>query len=151
MVVIIVSVVLVISSVTIHYAFLKGLLILLPRISHFHHGRVSLTVLGALTGHLVEIALFGTAFFLLTGSKRFGTIAGTAENTLNWGDCFYYSSVTYTSLGFGDLTPTGMLRLLSAVEVLTGVVLVAWTASFLFLVMQKAWADITNDRTGETG
>jgi hypothetical protein len=43
------------------------------------------------------------------------------------------------SRGDWALTPTGDLRLLAAVEVLTGVVLVAWTASFLFLVMQKSW------------
>jgi len=54
-------------------------------------------------------------------------------------ECYYYSAVTFTSLGFGDLTPTGHLRLLAAVEVLTGVVLIAWTASFLFLVMQRSW------------
>jgi hypothetical protein len=103
-------------------------------------------VVGALVGHFVEIALFGATFLFLSSSKEYGTIGGAAGTGLDWHSYFYYSAVTYTSLGFGDLTPTGTLRLLSAVEVLTGVVLVAWTASFMFLVMQKAWGDSSHHR-----
>jgi hypothetical protein len=96
----------------------------------------------------VEIALFGAAFLFLATSEEYGVIADAAGTDLVWSSYFYYSAVTYTSLGFGDLTPTGTLRLLSAVEVLTGVVLVAWTASFLFLVMQKIWGGASSSRQG---
>jgi len=133
------SAALVIVSVGIHLTCLRSLLDLLPRIARFRRARVGLVVLGALLGHLIEIAVFGTAFFFLAASERFGTVASAGEGPLSWDDSLYYSAVTYTSLGFGDLTPTGTLRLMSAVEVLTGVVLVAWTASFLFLVMRRAW------------
>ena len=145
------SAALVIICVGIHLTCLKGLLALLSRIAHFRHFRVGMIVLGALIGHAVEIALFGIAFFFLSATERFGSITGASGKTLDWGDSFYYSAVTYTSLGFGDLTPTGTLRVLSAVEVLTGVVLVTWTASFLFLVMQKTWKVETDNRAGETG
>jgi hypothetical protein len=56
-------------------------------------------------------------------------------------DNFYYSAVTYTALGFGDITPTGAMRLFTAIEALTGLVLIAWTASSLFLAMHKYWGD----------
>ena len=61
-------------------------------------------------------------------------------------DTFYYSAVVYTSLGFGDITPTRALRFFTAFETLTGLVLVAWTASFSFLVMQKYWVGYFKDK-----
>ena len=35
-------------------------------------------------------------------------------------DCVYYSFITYTTLGFGDVIPTGTLRFLTSLESLTG-------------------------------
>lgn len=140
------SIVLVIVVVGLHLICLKGLFLLLPRLTAFRRIRVGIMVSGALVGHLVEIALFGAAFLFLATLDRYGAVADAAGTDLYWGNYFYYSAVTYTSLGFGDLTPTGALRFLSAVEVLTGVVLVAWTASFMFLVMQKAWGGETAPR-----
>jgi hypothetical protein len=133
------SVVLVIVTVAVHLACLRGLLRLLLRLGSLHHARVGVMVLGALLGHLIEIGLFGVAIGWLEGPGRHGTLTGATAGDLTWAECYYYSAVTFTSLGFGDLAPTGHLRLLAAVEVLTGVVLVAWTASFLFLVMQRVW------------
>jgi uncharacterized membrane protein len=35
--------------------------------------------------------------------------------------------------------PVGAIRILAGVEALTGLVLVAWSASFAFLQMQRHW------------
>ena len=53
-------------------------------------------------------------------------------------DFWYYSFVVFTSLGFGDLTPHGSIRMLTALETLTGLILIAWTASF-FIVQMQCW------------
>jgi hypothetical protein len=45
----------------------------------------------------------------------------------------------YTTLGIGDLYPTGALRILSGVEALNGLVMVGWTASLTYLYMEKFW------------
>ena len=42
-------------------------------------------------------------------------------------------------MGFGDITPEGPLRLLTAAEALVGLVLITWSASFTFLIMQHTW------------
>jgi hypothetical protein len=68
---------------------------------------------------------------------RFGSLTGDVQHGMR--DYFYYSAITYTSLGFGDVAPQGSLRLLAAVEAITGLVLIAWTASFAFLAMQNLW------------
>ncbi len=70
-------------------------------------------------------------------SEYFGTLNG--EFTLSLLDCTYFSFVSYSSLGLGDIYPTGWLRFLTGLETLTGLVLITWTASFMFIEMQKFW------------
>jgi hypothetical protein len=54
-------------------------------------------------------------------------------------DWLYFSSSTYTSLGFGDIVPVQDLRMLSSAEVLNGLVMIGWTISFTYLTMEKFW------------
>jgi hypothetical protein len=42
-------------------------------------------------------------------------------------------------VGFGDLVPSGPIRFLSGMEALTGFVLIAWSASFTYLEMERFW------------
>ncbi|EEB77646.1 hypothetical protein GPB2148_582 [marine gamma proteobacterium HTCC2148] len=54
-------------------------------------------------------------------------------------DCVYFSFTTYTTLGMGDIEPIGDLRYLTGLESLTGLVLITWSASFLYLEMTRYW------------
>jgi hypothetical protein len=52
----------------------------------------------------------------------------------------YFSVVTFTTLGYGDITLVEHeWRLLSGVEALNGSLLVGWTTALLFLVVQRSW------------
>ena len=44
-------------------------------------------------------------------------------------------------MGFGDIEPFGYIRFLAGIEALTGLLLITWSASFLFLEMQRFWRD----------
>ena len=46
---------------------------------------------------------------------------------------------TYTTLGIGDLHPTGATRLIASVDSLNGLVLIGWSASFTYLTMEEFW------------
>lgn len=81
--------------------------------------------------------MFAVGITAMATSGKHGYLQGELQAGLR--DYFYYSAVSLTSLGFGDLTPIGHLRLLAAVEALTGLVLIAWTASFAYLQMQRFW------------
>ena len=61
-----------------------------------------------------------------------GTIAGTTSNR-----CFYFSGVTYTTLGCGDAVLPQEWRLLGPVEVLTGILMCGLSAGFFFAVVSK--------------
>ena len=90
--------------------------------------------MAAIVSHLLQIALFAIALGIVIAMGH-GTIEGPFVSGLR--DYYYYSAVTYTTLGYGDLTPLGHVRFMAGIEALTGLVMVAWTASFGFLVMQR--------------
>ena len=130
---------LVAAAIVIHYEILRGLSIWLPRWSVQHRQKVVAGLLGCLTAHVMEIWMFGAAFYVLTDWAQLGSLSGSYQHTLL--DCVYFSFVTYTSLGIGDIVPLGYLRFLTGLETLTGLVLITWTASFMYIEMEKFWDD----------
>jgi hypothetical protein len=69
--------------------------------------------------------------------EGFGYLEGRYVITLP--DCIYFSFTTYTTLGYGDIEPFGGIRYLAGFESLSGLLLITWTASFLFIEMQRYW------------
>ena len=51
----------------------------------------------------------------------------------------YFSFVTFTTLGYGDITLTEGWRLLSGIEAMNGILLVGWSTAILFAVVQRTW------------
>ena len=51
----------------------------------------------------------------------------------------YFSFVTFTTLGYGDITLSEGYRLLSGIQALNGILLVGWSTALMFAVVQKAW------------
>lgn len=129
--------------VVVHYEALAWISWRLPGLDASHRLRILLGLVGCLLAHVVEVWIFALAYHVLTrfekfgGIELFGDIHGAFNPTLL--DCVYFSFVNYTSLGYGDLVPVGPLRFLAGLEALIGLVLIAWTASFLFFQMQRNW------------
>ena len=96
-----------------------------------------LAILGVLALHMVEIWIFGIAWWALLHFPEAGSITGTAH--VQWHGALSLSALAFTSLGFDAWVPVGAIRILAGVEALTGLVLVAWSASFAFLQMQRHW------------
>ncbi|MEM1211220.1 MAG: potassium channel family protein [Planctomycetota bacterium] len=95
------------------------------------------SVLTLLTAHVIQIIGFAITMGVLTlmFGPRVGQLVGEEAGTLT--DAFYFSTAVFTTVGFGDIVPVGPLRALVAIEALTGLVLITWSASFSFLVMQR--------------
>ena len=124
-------------AVIIHYECLLRLTLLLARVTIRHRLRILLGVGGALLAHAVEVWVFAFAYYFMHHAKAWGRLTGNFDGSLM--DSVYFSFTTFTTLGFGDIQPTGDLRFLTGIESLTGLVLITWTASFLFVEMQKFW------------
>lgn len=50
----------------------------------------------------------------------------------------YFSAVTYTTTGYGDLVLPEPWRLVGAVEALTGILMCGWSTGFFFAVLSHA-------------
>ncbi len=124
-------------AVIIHFEMLSRLSKLMPRLSIRYRFRIAVGLFGALLAHIVEVWLFALAYFMLIQTEKFGSLAGLPDSNLL--HCAYFSFITYTTLGYGDIVPVGHIRYLAGLEALTGLVLITWTASFMFFEMQKYW------------
>lgn len=103
------------------------------------HKRIGVLVvmLGLLVAHVFEIIIFAAGYMLMQHVFELGYIDNLNET--NFLDYIYYSSVVYTTVGFGDLIPFGAARMLSAAEGLAGLAMITWSASFTFLAMKHFW------------
>lgn len=125
------------TAVVIHYECLMRLNRLMHRLTLWHQFRMVFGVLGALCAHAIEVWIFALGYYLMNRSGSMGRLTGNFDGSFM--DAVYFSFTTFTTLGFGDITPNGALKYLTGLEALTGLVLITWTASFLFVEMQRYW------------
>ena len=125
-------------SVLVHY---EGLTLLSRWLSARHEShrrrKVLYGIFGVLALHVAEIWVFGAAIWCLLMLPDTGMVAGA--HPLSLLDAVYMSAVPYTTVGFGDLAPSGPIRFLAGTMALTGFVLITWSASFTFLEMERYW------------
>lgn len=87
------------------------------------------TVVVAIGLHALQIAIWAVAYLMLVPTGELQTM----EQAL------YFSFVTFTTLGYGDITLGEGWRILSGIEALNGILLVGWTTALLFAVVQRTW------------
>jgi hypothetical protein len=121
------------ATVTIHFFGLLGLLHLLRRrgagfkahASLYGQGALILfVVFGIFAIHTVEIWLYAAVFEALGEFKTFET-------------ALYFSTVTFASLGYGDVHMSERWRLFGSIEAANGMILFAWSTAFLLSVMGR--------------
>jgi len=74
--------------------------------------------------HLVEIAMWA-GFYTWRDALPDMTTA------------LYFSAMTYTTTGYGDVVLAGQWRLVGGVEALTGILMCGWSAAFFFAVVDQ--------------
>ncbi len=100
--------------------------------------RIMVVVLAVFIGHTGTIFLYAAGYWLLSGPLGFGGFGGLPMR--DFSDFLYFSAVAYTSLGFGEVYPTGGIRMMSGFEALNGLLLIGWSATFTYLKMLKLWS-----------
>ncbi|GLS27184.1 potassium channel family protein [Marinibactrum halimedae] len=133
----------ILTVIVLHYDALSFMAKVLPQSRLSHRARFVFGVCGATLIHIIEIALFGTCIYLVKYWPDLGSYTGNFDGSFF--DSLYLSTTTYTSLGLGDIEPHGPIRLLLGLEALTGLILITWTASFMFLGMQMHWQQVASD------
>lgn len=125
------------ATILIHYETLRLTTIGASDLGVHPRMRLWMMLAAAIFSHLVHITLYAGGYVALEYGFELGAIEGPDSGRFN--DAFYFSIVCYTTLGFGDIYPSGQLRLLSGIEALNGLVMVTWTASMTYLHMERFW------------
>jgi hypothetical protein len=54
---------------------------------------------------------------------------------------FYFSMVTFTTLGYGDVVLTGQWRTLASIQAANGVIIFGWTTALIFYFIQQIYKE----------
>ena len=93
---------------------------------------LSYTVLVLLLLHVIEIEVWAMAYLYLLPTEYLSTPEEAA----------YFSFVTFTTLGYGDITLPYPIRIISGIEAMNGIILGGWSTALLFAVVQRTWQDM---------
>ena len=135
----IICVFLIALTTLIHYEVLRAISFYLKSLPIPNRTKLLVVVYGSFFAHALEIAVYGLSIFALHSYAQLGSLVSSTPTSLT--TCLYFSAETFTSLGFGDITPTGPLRLLAGFEALNGLLLIGWSASFTYIAMERFWKD----------
>ena len=78
--------------------------------------------------HFFDITLWAAVYWTV-GPNQFDAFK----------DAIYFSSVTYTTLGYGDIVISGDWRLVCGLQAMNGILLFGWSSAMLFLLVQRIW------------
>ena len=76
--------------------------------------------------HLIQVGLWAVVFW-------------RARELPNLETAVYFSLVTYTTIGFGDVVLEPGWRVLAGIEGLTGIILIGWSTAFVFAVVNRMY------------
>jgi voltage-gated potassium channel Kch len=82
--------------------------------------------------HLVEIAMWAILY----------TWRGAIPDMAS---ALYFSAVTYTTTGYGDIVLPQDWRLVGGVEALTGILMCGWSTGFFFAVVSRMHGKASDD------
>ncbi|MGE3866115.1 MAG: potassium channel family protein [Hyphomonadaceae bacterium] len=95
---------------------------------------ILIVVIGVFALHTVQVWAYAIVYDRL---NEFGSFE----------EALYFSTVCFSTLGFGDFTLSEKWRVFSAIEAINGLVLIAWSTAFLASVtgrlrlLEHAWLE----------
>jgi hypothetical protein len=123
--------------ITIYYAFTTAAII-----GHiFRKRKVDAdTIISAVSAYLMIGLTFAVAFMLVQYRSGGAFSESTGDHIIGWHDMFYYSIVTLTTLGYGDISPTiPISRSLATFEAVCGVM-------YMSILIAKLVSDYQSSR-----
>lgn len=130
---------LLVFTTLIHYEVLRALTVSLPAIALPPRTKLIVVIVGAFFAHAAEIVLYAVTIYVLARYLGQGSLGDAHRFSLSV--VMYFSAETFTSLGYGDVIPSGDLRMLAGAEALNGLLLIGWSASYTYIAMERFWSD----------
>ena len=100
-------------------------------------------------GRILKVLLFSILLFTvihtihsLVWASCYYMIPQTASQFSSFSESFYFSIVTFTTLGYGDISLSSEWRLLSGLEAINGIMLIGWSTAMMFSIIQNIYKKI---------
>jgi len=77
--------------------------------------------------HLIQAVIWALVYMFLPGITEFETFEKS----------FYFSLVTFTTLGYGEITIASANRILAGLEAINGITLIGWSTAFMFAIFRE--------------
>ncbi|ESQ17249.1 MAG: two pore domain potassium channel family protein [Thiohalocapsa sp. PB-PSB1] len=127
-----------ILTTMIHAAFMvSGMRLAEWRLSHHGHAKGQLAKAARVSGltawMFLAIVVEATAWASLYLYNPMITSLPNLETA------FYFSMVTFTTLGYGDVVLTGNWRTLASIQAANGVIVFGWTTALIFVYIQQIY------------
>lgn len=85
--------------------------------------------------HVAEILWFSGSYYLARDVLNLGGFTDKFKPIFR--DYFYYSLVTYTTLGLSEFSPVGHVKVITGIESLTGFIMLTWSATFFYSLVNR--------------
>ena len=88
---------------------------------------LSVTAVFLMLLHYLEIAVWAAIYLVIPQLDKLS----------HWEEAIYFSTVTYTTLGYGDITLPPVWRIMSGFEAMNGILMFGWSTAMFYAVVQK--------------
>ncbi len=89
--------------------------------------------------HILEVAVWAVTYLAIPKLNHLQKF-----ELQSFEEAAYFSIVTFTSLGYGDIVITSKWRLLSGIQSMAGLFVFGWSTALLFAIFQRLWyADVS--------
>jgi hypothetical protein len=123
----------VVVTVTVHFFGLMLLTFVMSASRHHLRPHESVVRQGA----LIIFVVLGIFALVTIHIWLYAALYRALGETPNFESALYYSTTTFTAVGFGDLVISPRWRVLSAIEAANGVILLAWSTAFMLSVTSR--------------
>ena len=86
--------------------------------------------------HFIQTWLWAFAYMLIPETRVLFS---------SFTEAWYFSLITFTSLGYGDLTLTENWRLLSGIEAINGIMLIGWSTAMMYSLIQQIYKSLNSN------
>lgn len=140
------SVLLISLTILVFYELLRAAWLRKDRFANKPRSMIYHLVVAIFAAHTVCVWLYGLAYWLMIDWWGIGSLDSSVGRHVLAGEpasferlltCVYFSVTCYSSLGFGDLTPGGAIRMLSGIEAVNGLLLIGWSVTYTYFATDK--------------
>jgi hypothetical protein len=86
--------------------------------------RIDIVILLSIGATIIEAAIWAGSYIYLGALEKFE-------------EALYFSIITYTTLGYGDIILDEQWRLLASIEATNGIIMFGWSTSLVILLVQN--------------